>query len=94
MNTEAGQAWLRREIEAIKPDLIIFNSIMCLLVGSMSEESTWMPMRPFVRELTRRHIAQVWLHHANDMGKSFGDKKRASGKWTRSFFFRIPLAKM
>ena len=76
MNTEAGQAWLRREIEAIKPDLIIFDSIMCLLVGSMSEESTWMPMRPFVRELTRRHIAQMWLHHANDMGKSFGDKTR------------------
>ena len=76
LNTEAGQAWLRREIEAVKPDLIIFDLIMCLLVGSMSEESTWMPMRPFVRELTRRHIAQMWLHHANDTGKSFGDKTR------------------
>jgi AAA domain len=76
LNTEAGQAWLRREIEAIKPDLIIFDSLMCLLVGSMSEEATWMPMRPFVRELTQRHIAQVWIHHANDSGKSFGDKTR------------------
>jgi hypothetical protein len=46
LNTEAGQAWLKREIAAIKPDLIIFDSIMCLLIGSMSEEATWMPVRP------------------------------------------------
>lgn len=76
LNMEAGQAWLRREIDAIKPDLIIFDSIMCLVAGSMSEEATWIPMRPFVRELTRRHIAQIWLHHANDTGRSFGDKTR------------------
>ena len=76
LNTEAGQAWLRREIGAIKPDLIIFDSIMCLVVGSMSDEATWIPMRPFVRELTRRHIAQIWLHQANDAGRSFGDKTR------------------
>ena len=76
LNTELGQAWLRREIAAIKPDLIIFDSIMCLLIGSMLDESTWMPMRPFIRWLTSNHIAQVWLHHANDNGKSFGDKTR------------------
>ena len=76
LNTELGQVWLRREIAAIKPDLIIFDSIMCLLIGSMLDESTWMPMRPFIRWLTSNHIAQVWLHHANDNGKSFGDKTR------------------
>ena len=76
LNTELGQVWLRREIAAIKPDLIIFNSIMCLLIGSMLDKSTWMPMRPFIRWLTSNHIAQVWLHHANDNGKSFGDKTR------------------
>jgi hypothetical protein len=76
LNTEAGQAWLKREIAAIKPDLIIFDSIMCLLIGSMSEEATWMPVRPFVRWLSAQRIAQVWLHHANDFGKSFGDKTR------------------
>ncbi|MGA2637427.1 AAA family ATPase [Methylocella sp.] len=76
LNTEAGQAWLRREIEAINPDIIIFDSIMCLLSGSMLDEATWMPMRPFVRWLTSRRIAQVWLHHSNDSGKSFGDKTR------------------
>jgi AAA domain len=76
LNTDAGQAWLKREIAAIKPDLIIFDSIMCLLIGSMSEEATWMPVRPFVRWLSTQRIAQVWLHHANDLGKSFGDKTR------------------
>jgi hypothetical protein len=76
LNTEAGQAWLRGEVDAIKPDLIIFDSIFCLLVGSSKEEDTWAPMKPFVRELTRRHIAQIWLHHANESGKSFGDKTR------------------
>ncbi|MFZ3327501.1 MAG: hypothetical protein WA231_17170 [Methylocella sp.] len=76
LNTEAGQAWLKREIAAVKPDLMIFDSIMCLLIGSMSEEATWMPVRPFVRWLSAQRIAQVWLHYANDLGKSFGDKTR------------------
>jgi hypothetical protein len=76
LNTDLGQAWLKREIAAIKPDLIVFDSIMCLLIGSMSEEATWMPVRPFVRWLSAQRIAQIWLHHANDLGKSFGDKTR------------------
>ena len=33
-------------------------------------------MKPFVRWLSAMHIAQVWLVHANDSGKSFGDKTR------------------
>ena len=63
-------------IEAIKPDLIIFDSIMCLLVGPMQDEATWAPMKPLVCELSARKIAQVWFNHANDLGKSFGDKTR------------------
>ena len=74
LNTDLGQAWLRREIDAIKPDAIFFDSIMCLLIGSMLEEATWMSMRAFVRELTARRIAQ--FNHANEAGKSFGDKTR------------------
>ena len=76
LNTPLGQEWLRREIEAIKPDLVIFDSIMCLLVGSMQDEATWAPMKPLVCELSARKIAQVWFNHANDLGKSFGDKTR------------------
>jgi hypothetical protein len=76
LNTDFGQAWLKREIEAIKPDVIIFDSVMCLLIGSMSEQETWMPVRPFVRWLTSKKVAQIWLDHANDVGKAFGDKTR------------------
>ena len=63
-------------IEAIKLDLIIFDNIMCLLVGPMQDEATWAPMKPLVCELSARKIAQVWFNHANDLGKSFGDKTR------------------
>jgi hypothetical protein len=76
LNTDLGQRWLRRELDAIKPDAIFFDSIMCLLIGSMLEEATWMPMRAFVRELTARRIAQIYFNHANEAGKSFGDKTR------------------
>jgi AAA domain len=76
LNIDLGKAWLQREIEAIKPDLIIFDSVMCLLVGSMQDEATWAPMKPLVCELSARRIAQVWFNHANDLGKSFGDKTR------------------
>jgi len=39
LNTPEGATWLMREIEVVKPDLIIFDSIMCLLAGAMSEEA-------------------------------------------------------
>ncbi len=76
LNTPEGQNWLRREMETVKPDAIIFDSIMALLIGSMSDEEGWAPMKPFVRELSARHVGQFWLHHANDLGKSFGTKTR------------------
>ena len=75
LNTPAGQAWLWREIDAVKPDLIIFDSIMCLLVGPLSDEETWAPMVPLIRQLSSRRIAQVWLHHTgHDTNKGFGTK--------------------
>jgi hypothetical protein len=40
------------------------------------DEATWAPMKPLVCELSARRIAQVWFNHANDLGKSFGDKTR------------------
>jgi RecA-family ATPase len=44
LNKPEGQRWLWQEIEAVKPDLIIFDSLMCLLVGPLSEEETWQPI--------------------------------------------------
>jgi hypothetical protein len=76
LNTIPGQAWLRREIDFIKPDVIFFDSMMCLLAGSLKEEEAWIAMKPFIRELTARRVAQTWFNHANELGKSFGDKTR------------------
>jgi hypothetical protein len=77
LNLPEGVAWLMREIEVVKPDLIIFDAIMCLLAGSMSEEESWAPVKLFMRQLSARRIAQIWLHHAgHDATKGFGTKTR------------------
>ena len=44
LNKEDGEKWLMREIDLIKPDVIIFDSIMCLLSGVMSDEESWGPV--------------------------------------------------
>jgi hypothetical protein len=75
LNTPDGVTWLLREIEALSPDLIIFDAIMCLLAGSMSEEESWAPVKLLMRQLSARRIAQIWLHHAgHDASKGFGTK--------------------
>jgi hypothetical protein len=40
LNSPGGEAWLWREIEAVRPDVIFFDSIMCLLAGTMAEEES------------------------------------------------------
>ena len=77
LNTPEGEKWLWHEIDLIKPDLIVFDSIMCLLTGSMSEEESWAPVKALVRKISSRRIAQVWLHHTgHDNSKGFGTKTR------------------
>jgi AAA domain len=76
LNTEAGQKWFWREVEIIKPDLIQFDSIMSLLTGDLMTPEAWAPMLSVVRGLSAKRIAQMWLHHANDLGKGFGTKTR------------------
>jgi hypothetical protein len=77
LNKPEGQRWLWREIEAVKPDAIIFDSMMCLLVGPLSEEETWAPCLPLIRQLSASRIAQVWLNHTgHDATRSFGSKTK------------------
>jgi hypothetical protein len=48
---------------------------MCLLVGPLSDEETWAPMVPLIRQLSSHRIAQVWLHHTgHDSNRGFGTK--------------------
>lgn len=77
LNTADGVTWLWRRIAAFKPDMIVFDSIMCLLGGNMAEEQSWEPTKHLVRQLTSARIAQVWLHHTgHDATKGFGTKTR------------------
>jgi hypothetical protein len=77
LNTDTGRAWLLREIETTQPDVIFFDSIMCLLGGNMSEEDSWAPIKDLVRQISSRRIAQIWLHHTgHDASRGYGTKTR------------------
>lgn len=77
LNEPKGEKWLMREIEEVKPELIVFDSIMALMNGVMGEEESWAPVKHLVRKLTARRIAQIWLHHTgHDVSKGFGTKTR------------------
>jgi hypothetical protein len=78
LNTREGQSYIERLIEQIgNPDLIVFDSIMCLLVGDMKDGEPWAQIMPWVRSLTRRRIGQLWVHHTgHDASRSYGDKTK------------------
>jgi hypothetical protein len=77
LNTEAGQKFIDAIIEAVKPALIIFDNIQSLLAGDMKDEEGWAQLLPWVRDLTLRHIGQVWVHHTgHDETHAYGTKTR------------------
>jgi len=77
LNTEEGEKWLWREINSVKPELVTFDSIMCLNSGVMAEEESWAPIKPLMRQMSSRRIGQIWLHHTgHDTTKAFGTKTR------------------
>jgi AAA domain len=77
LNTRAGQDYVDRFIAGIGgTDLILCDNIQALLTGDMKDEAVWQPMLPWIRELTRRAIGQVWIHYTNSEGLSYGTKTR------------------
>jgi hypothetical protein len=51
--------------------------MMCLLIGSGADEDAWAPMKPLVRALSARRIAQVWLNHTgHNSDRSYGTKTK------------------
>lgn len=64
LNTPAGQKQIEHLIEQIGGvDLVVFDSVMCLMVGDMKDEEGWAMALPWIRSLTRRNIGQIWVHH-------------------------------
>ena len=78
LNTPEGQQWMYAFIKKIGGvDLIIFDNIMSLTLGDQKDPLVWQQTWPFVLELTRRAIGQIWIHHAgHDATKGYGDKSR------------------
>lgn len=77
LNTPAGQQWLWAEIKRVGPELIVFDSIMCLLIGNLKEEETFKPCLPLVRQLSAQRIGQIWANHTGKVGESsFGDSSK------------------
>jgi hypothetical protein len=77
LNTPEGEKWLWREIEIVRPDVIVLDSIMSLLTGTMGEEESWAPVKLLVRKISSSRIGQLWLHHTgHDTSKGFGTKTR------------------
>ncbi len=78
LNTAAGAAILNGLIDkAGGVDGVWFDNIMSLIAGDMKEEEAWRQTLPLVTSLTKRGIAQVWLHHTgHDETRGYGTKTR------------------
>ena len=78
LNTEKGQHFLNRIIEGCGGcDLLILDNVQALLVGDMKDEEPWQLTLPWVRDLTRRSIGQLWAHHTgHDESHGYGTKTR------------------
>jgi hypothetical protein len=78
LNTAKGQKQVEAYIKQIGGvDLIVFDSIMCLTQGDLKETDAWRNTPPWVQELTKRSIGQIWIHHTgHDETRSYGDKTK------------------
>jgi hypothetical protein len=75
LNTIAGQKTIDKLIteHCGGVDAVIFDNVMALISGNHSEEEGWSETLPWIRDLTRRAIGQVWIHHT---GHEYGTKTR------------------
>jgi hypothetical protein len=78
LNTAKGQAVIEQQIERIGGvGLVMFDNVMSLVAGDQREEVGWTQVLPWIRSLTRRGIAQLWLNHTGlDTTRAYGTKTR------------------
>lgn len=78
LNTKLGQTQIEYQIQRIGGvDLIVFDNIMSLIEGNQKDEDGWRITLPWVRSLSKRNIAQIWIHHTgHDESRSYGTKTR------------------
>jgi hypothetical protein len=57
--------------------LLILDNVQSLLSFDMKDEMPWQQTLPWVRDLTRRNIGQIWAHHTgHDESHGYGPKTR------------------
>jgi hypothetical protein len=78
LNTGAGQKFIDKFLTAHGPfDLVIFDNIQALCIGDLREETAWAPVLPWMKDLTKRSIGQMWFHHTgHDETKGYGSKAK------------------
>jgi hypothetical protein len=78
VNTPDGQQFIEKVVSDLGGvDLIIFDNVMCLIAGDQKDEEGWRQTMPWVLNLTRQHIGQIWVHHTgHDESHSYGTKTR------------------
>jgi hypothetical protein len=78
LNMVEGQKLIEEQIARVGGvDLIILDNIMSLIAGDQKDEEGWRQVLPWVFSLTRRRIAQLWLHHTgHDASRGYGTKVR------------------
>ena len=80
LDTVKGQRTIEdviRECCGGQIDLVIFDNIMALISGEMKDEEAWGKVMPWICDLTRRSIGQIWLHHTgHDASRQYGTKTR------------------
>jgi Bifunctional DNA primase/polymerase, N-terminal/AAA domain len=80
LNTDKGEAWLWRKIEATQPDAICFDSLFCLAIGDMRDEESWSRLQNLNLKITAKRIAQAWVHHTgHNADHGYGSKVKEWG---------------
>lgn len=84
LNTKAGQRYIDKVIEKLGGiDFIIFDNIQALIPGDLRDTEAWQSVLPWVRDLTRREIGLLWVHHTGiEKTRGYGDSTR---EWQLDF---------
>jgi hypothetical protein len=78
LNTPEGQEFVQKLVAIVKPDGVMVDNVMSLIVGDQKEEIPWSETWPLVFSLTKQKIAQVWLDHAGHNGvRQYGSSTKA-----------------
>ena len=76
LNRPGGWEWVMAMIDLYRPDLILLDNIQSLLAGDLLDLNDWRVIQKQMMGLTRRGITQIWFHHLNAAGVSYGGETR------------------